>query len=207
MNTTPLYPVRRTGLRDQLDLVLRGAGQQTGVVADQLLRNLWQQGEDFVDKPLRAAGLGAVEMQLGALDVRLLAAMRTFALDRLADVTAEAAGKIGQQLGLVTLGAVSPFEAISTKSACGYGLSGAPVGALAGKAGGVGAVSTTLRAPACTMQLMRAFRRSLKQRRNRPMIKTEILRHLTAWQDAMHLSRRSRQRRDKREPWPERDEP
>ncbi|MBS0414361.1 MAG: hypothetical protein JSR68_08310 [Proteobacteria bacterium] len=99
-------------LRDQLDLVLRGAGQQTGVVADQLLRNLWQQGEDFIDKPLRAAGLGAVEMQLGALDVRLLAAMRTFALDRLADVTAEAAGKIGQQLGLVTLGAVSPFEAI-----------------------------------------------------------------------------------------------
>ena len=82
-----------------------------GTAADQALRSAWQQGEDLVDKPLAAAGLG-VEMRLAALDARVLAAMRVFAHERLANVAAEAVGKIGQQLGLVTIGAVTPFEAI-----------------------------------------------------------------------------------------------
>lgn len=58
-----------------------------------------------------AGGLG-VEMRLAALDTRVLAAMRTFGHERLNNVAAEAISKIGQQLGLVTIGSVTPFAAI-----------------------------------------------------------------------------------------------
>ncbi|UCV00719.1 phage minor head protein [Acidovorax radicis] len=53
-----------------------------------------------------------MEMRLGALDARVLAAMRTFAHERLNNVATEALGKIGQQLGLVTVGGITPFQAI-----------------------------------------------------------------------------------------------
>ena len=100
-----------TRLRDQIGIILAATGQQSGAAADQALRAAWQQGEDLVDKSLGAAGLG-VEMRLGALDARVLAAMRTFAHERLNNVATEALGKIGQQLGLVTVGGITPFQAI-----------------------------------------------------------------------------------------------
>ena len=99
-------------LRDQIDLVLRGAGERSGAAMGQILQALWQQGEDFVDKPLALAGFGSVEMHLGTLDVGVLQAMRGFSADRLVNVAAEAAGRIGQQIGLVTMGAVTPFDAM-----------------------------------------------------------------------------------------------
>lgn len=98
-------------LRDQIEVILTAAGQQAGAAMGQALRNSWQQGEDVVDKPLAVVG-HAVEMRLGALDARVLAAMQTFGVDRMRDVTAEAAGKISQQLGMVTIGGVTPFGAI-----------------------------------------------------------------------------------------------
>lgn len=100
-----------TRLRDQLDTILTATGQQAGAAVGLALREGWQQGEDVVDKPLAAAGMG-VEMRLGVLDARILAAMQTFGVERMRAVTAEAAGKIGQQLGLVTIGGVTPFQAI-----------------------------------------------------------------------------------------------
>ena len=105
-----------TRLKDQVGTVLAAMGQQAGTAADQALRDAWQQGEDAVDKPLGAAG-HAVELRLAALDARVLAAMRTFTHERLANVVAEAQGKIGQQLGLVTIGSVTPFEAIKAVQA------------------------------------------------------------------------------------------
>lgn len=98
-------------LRDQIELSLQASGQQASAAIDGLLRELWQQGEDLIDKPLAAAGYG-VETTLGTLDVRVLSAMRSFAADRLTNVTAEAAARIGQQIGLVTIGGTSPFDAI-----------------------------------------------------------------------------------------------
>lgn len=100
-----------TRLKDQIGIVLAAAGQQAGTATDLVLRDAWQQGEDLVDKPLGAAGQ-AVELRLAALDARVLAAMRTFAHERLNNVAAEAQGKIGQQLGLVTVGGITPFQAI-----------------------------------------------------------------------------------------------
>lgn len=103
-------------LRDQLDTILTATGQQAGTAVSQALRDGWQQGEDVVDKPLATIGHN-VEMRLGMLDARILAAMQTFGVDRMRAVTAEAAGKIAQQLGLVTLGGVTPFQAIKAVQA------------------------------------------------------------------------------------------
>lgn len=95
----------------QIDAVLDGALGRAATTADAGLRSAWQQGEDFIDKPLAAGGL-AVETQLPLLDVTVLQQMRAFAAMRFKDVATEAATKIGRQLGLVTLGAQTPFEAI-----------------------------------------------------------------------------------------------
>jgi len=105
-----------TRLKDQIAIVLAAMGQQAGTAADQALRDAWQQGEDLVDKPLGAAG-HSIELRLAALDARVLAAMRTFSHERLNNVAAEALGKIGQQLGLVTVGGITPFEAIKAVQA------------------------------------------------------------------------------------------
>ena len=101
-----------TRLREQIEQVLNATGEQTAAVADSALRELWQQGEDIVDKPLASAGLTAVEMQLGTLDAHVLAAMRSFAVERIGNVTAEAAARIARHIGLVTIGGATPWQAI-----------------------------------------------------------------------------------------------
>lgn len=98
-------------LLEQIEAVLAGALGRAAGVADQGLRAAWQQGEDFVDKPLAAGGLN-VEIQLPVLDTTVLQQMRAFTAMRFKDVATEAATKISRQLGLVTLGAQTPFEAI-----------------------------------------------------------------------------------------------
>ncbi|HEY9096135.1 MAG TPA: hypothetical protein VIN35_10355, partial [Hydrogenophaga sp.] len=92
--------------------VLTATGALAGAAASAALGSAWQQGEDFIDLPLQAAGQN-VQARLGPLlDVRVLSAMRSFSVDRMKDVTAQAAGRIAQQLGLVTIGGITPFEAI-----------------------------------------------------------------------------------------------
>jgi hypothetical protein len=92
--------------------VLAATGTLAGAAASAALGTAWQQGEDFIDLPLQAAGQN-VQARLGPLlDVRVLSAMRAFSVDRMKDVTAQAAGRIAQQLGLVTIGGITPFEAI-----------------------------------------------------------------------------------------------
>lgn len=98
-------------IRDQLETVLTATGALAGTATSMALGSAWQQGEDFVDKPLGAGGMN-VEMRLATLDAQVLSAMRTFSVSRLRDVTAEAATKITQQVGLVTIGGKTPFEAI-----------------------------------------------------------------------------------------------
>lgn len=98
-------------IQRQLETILTAAGSSAGAAADGAMRQIWQQGEDVVDKPLAAAGMN-VEMRLPLLDAGVLQAMRTFTVDRMNNVATEAMGKIRQQLGLVTIGGVTPFEAI-----------------------------------------------------------------------------------------------
>lgn len=103
-------------LLGQIEDVLTGATGTAGTLFELRMQDAWQQGEDLVDKPLAAAGMG-VEMRLAALDVGVLKQMRAFGSLRLKDVGNEAARKIGRQLGLVTIGAQTPFEAIKAVQA------------------------------------------------------------------------------------------
>lgn len=105
-----------TRLLDQVDAVLRGATGNAATAANSGLRDLWQQGEDYVDKPLAAGGI-ALEQRLPLLAVDQLAAMRSFTVERLSNVGGEAKGKIGAHLGRVLLGAETPFEAIKAVQA------------------------------------------------------------------------------------------
>jgi hypothetical protein len=74
----------------------------------------WELGEALVDEPIDTAFPGArLSMSLPRIDTTQLGAMRTFMVDRIKDVAAEASGKIGAELGLVAIGARSPSEAIS----------------------------------------------------------------------------------------------
>jgi hypothetical protein len=98
-------------LKEQISAILDAATSRASTPLDLAVRAAWQQGEDFVDKPLAAVGLN-LELQLPILDVTLLASLRSFGTERLADVGSEAAAKISRSLGLVTIGAQTPFEAI-----------------------------------------------------------------------------------------------
>lgn len=95
----------------QIQAVLDGATGSAAGRLDAGLRGAWQQGEDFIDKPLAAAGI-QVETQLPLLDAGILAQLRGFTALRLRDVGTEAATRIGRQLSLVTIGGQTPFEAM-----------------------------------------------------------------------------------------------
>nr|WP_315237707.1 hypothetical protein [uncultured Albidiferax sp.] len=98
-------------LLEQIEATLSGATTNAAARVDTGLRNAWQAGEDFVDKPLAAAGL-PVEMRLQLLDVTVLGQLRSFTTGRIKDIGVEALRKINASLGLVTLGAKTPFDAI-----------------------------------------------------------------------------------------------
>lgn len=95
----------------QIELLLDGATSRMAVATDAGLRTAWQQGEDMVDKPLAAGGIN-VEQRLALMDVRALKALRTFTEGRIRDVGTQALAKINNNLGLVLVGAQTPFEAI-----------------------------------------------------------------------------------------------
>lgn len=100
-----------TRLKAEIEDTLVRATASASSQVQTALNAAWQLGEDVVDKPLLAIGI-PLELQLPALDASLLASLRGFGAERLKDVGQEAAAKIGRELGLVTLGAQTPFEGI-----------------------------------------------------------------------------------------------
>lgn len=73
--------------------------------------NAWNKGVDLVDRPLEAGGI-RLSAVVPEPDIRQLLATRTFLVDRMHDVTANAAREAANQLGLVVLGSQSPSTAI-----------------------------------------------------------------------------------------------
>lgn len=98
-------------LLGQIEDVLQGATGRAGSLFDARMRELERAGEDFIDKPLAAAGYN-VELLLPQLDVPVLKQIRSFSALRLKDVGTATAQKIGRELSLVTIGAQTPFDAI-----------------------------------------------------------------------------------------------
>jgi hypothetical protein len=72
----------------------------------------WEAGIALVDAPLAAGGLNVAAV-LPQIDTRSLAAMRTFMVDRIKDISETAGRKITSELGLVVIGAQSPSDAIA----------------------------------------------------------------------------------------------
>ena len=98
-------------LLQQIEAVLDGATASAVARVDAGLRSAWQAGEDFIDKPLAAGGLN-VEAALPLLDVTVLGQVRNFTTGRIKDIAVQAMRQIDRALGLVTLGAQSPFDAV-----------------------------------------------------------------------------------------------
>ena len=73
----------------------------------------WRQGSAMVDGVLAASAVSVVMPQL---DTRQLSAMRHFLTEKIKDVTLDAANLINSELGLVTIGVKTPFDAIKAVS-------------------------------------------------------------------------------------------
>ena len=74
-------------------------------------RQAFAAGQQLVDAPIDAGGI-RIAAVLPELDIRQLTAMRTFMVDRIGDISSTTARRIAGELGLVTIGAQSPGEAI-----------------------------------------------------------------------------------------------
>lgn len=101
-------PQLKRAIESALDEFERGAG---AALADGARRS-FAAGQDLVDGPIEAGGIRIAAM-LPEIDTAQLAAMRTFMVDRISDISTTTANKISGQLGLVTIGAQSPGDAVS----------------------------------------------------------------------------------------------
>lgn len=100
-------PQLRREIESTLAEFERGA---TAAVGDGAGR-AWTAGQNFVDKPIEAGGV-RIAAVLPELDTRQLTAMRAFMTDRIKDISASTANRISGELGLVTIGARSPGDAV-----------------------------------------------------------------------------------------------
>lgn len=73
----------------------------------------WREGAALVDAVTAAAGVRAA---MPTLDVGQLTAMRAFLTEKMKGVTLEAMNAINDQLGLVAIGAQTPFDAVKAIS-------------------------------------------------------------------------------------------
>lgn len=76
----------------------------------------WDAGKSLVDGPLQAAGFNVAGVA-PLLTQNQLQALKSFLTDRIRDVSADAVNRVNTQLGLVTIGVQTPFEA--TKAVAG----------------------------------------------------------------------------------------
>jgi hypothetical protein len=95
-------------LRDVSDLLAKTASTGAG--------NAWDLGVGLIDEPLEAGGMRIAGL-LPDIDTRQLLAMRSFMVDRMKDVTANAAGRAASQIGLVMIGTQTPSQAVDAIAA------------------------------------------------------------------------------------------
>lgn len=101
-------------LRREVERVLGETGTSAAAATGDGLSRSWDAGVALVDAPLEAAG---VVPQLVALDRTVLGQMQAFTTDRIRAVTTETMNRIGGELGLVMIGARTPYEAVQTVAA------------------------------------------------------------------------------------------
>lgn len=94
----------------EISRALQGWRGQAATSATSALERAWEGGRGLVDGPLEAAGFRIAGVA-PLITQNQLQALKSFLTDRLRDVTVEAINRINAQLGLVVIGAQSPFDA------------------------------------------------------------------------------------------------
>jgi len=100
---------RLSELNKEISRVLAELGGSAGQALSTAAGKAWDGGISAIDKPMVAA---EIRMSLPHLDTGQLMAMRTFMVDRLENVSSEAASKIRSELGLAMIGSQSVHETI-----------------------------------------------------------------------------------------------
>jgi hypothetical protein len=100
---------RLSELNKEIDRVMAELGQGAGQVLSTAAGAAWAGGVAAIDAPMAAAAISAA---LPHLDAGQLMGMRSFMVDRISDVSAVAAGKIKQELGLTMIGAQNVSDTI-----------------------------------------------------------------------------------------------
>lgn len=100
-------------LRTEIARVLQGLGAEASAAVDVGQVQAWRQGVMLVNGVLTASGVSVV---LPSIDVQQLTAMRSFLTEKMKDVAADALSAINTQLGLVVIGAQTPFDAMKAIS-------------------------------------------------------------------------------------------
>lgn len=101
---------RLTALQREIDRVLAELGQSSGKAIAEAMNKAWEGGIGAIDRPLQAADF---RVMMPHLDTGQLMAMRAFSVDRISDISAVAASKIKQQLGLAMIGSQGIHDTIT----------------------------------------------------------------------------------------------
>lgn len=99
-------------LQKQVKVTLSQVEAQSAQIMNEGANQSWQAGIDLVDKPLAAGGIEIAGL-IPAISTDQLLAMRTFAVDRIKDVSVQLANKISNQLGLAMIGSQSVGDTVS----------------------------------------------------------------------------------------------
>jgi hypothetical protein len=98
-------------LSAEIRRVMDELGREASAVVSSASGDAWRLGQQSIDSPLDAAGV-RIASALPHLDAQQLVAIRAFMVDRIKDISLDAANKTIAELGLVVIGARSPSEAI-----------------------------------------------------------------------------------------------
>jgi len=103
---------RLGALRDRISSLFTLFERDATAVLTTGLDRSWEAGSDLIVEPLRAA-----EIRLGgllpALDPRLLDALKVFQVDRIRDIAATTASRIGVEIAQAAIGTQTPWDAAS----------------------------------------------------------------------------------------------
>lgn len=100
-------------LRAEIARVLGALGSDIAAAVDAGQVEAWRAGAAMVDSVAAAAGL---RMVLPTIDVQQLTAMRSFLTEKMKDVATDVLTSVNNQLGLVVIGAQTPFDAMKAIS-------------------------------------------------------------------------------------------
>lgn len=102
-----------SNLQKSISVITSELGENLANTATGAASSSWNAGIGLVDNPINVATGINLAANLQQIDTKQLMAMRTFLTDRMKDVGNQALQRINSDLGLVMLGAKTPYEAIS----------------------------------------------------------------------------------------------